>query len=102
MALQIPFTTKDGQSGNYVNVVPYFRDKTTVGLRLRFFTDKATRDAKPQGYCYATLPFVPDGYCGALKGNYSFAYDLGAAANLYAQAYTYLKTLPEFAGAADC
>jgi len=102
MALQLAFTTQQGNTGNYINFLPYFRDKTTVGLRLRFFADKATRDANPQGYYYVNLPFVPDGAIGSIKGNYCFQYDLTSSDNLYGQGYAYLKSLAEFAGAVDC
>lgn len=33
--------------------------------------------------------------------NYSFVHDLSNPDNLYIQAYTYLKTIPEYTGAAD-
>ncbi len=37
-----------------------------------------------------------------LMRSYAFPYDLAVSDNAFRQAYIYLKTLPDFAGATDC
>jgi hypothetical protein len=70
-------TVKDG----YLKVAEFSGDKTGIGFSLAF---KATAEAN--ALKHERFNFVPN-----LDGQ-----------NFIAQAYTHLKTLPEFAGAQDC
>jgi len=70
-------TVKDG----YLKVSEFSGDKTDVGFSIAF---KANLEAN--AIKYERFNFVPN-----LDGQ-----------NFIAQAYTHLKTLPEFAGATDC
>jgi len=102
MALKKTFETKMGVSGEYINFDLGISDKTNVQIKLNFWKDKATRDTE------GALPYndqMEGGRTERIVGFdtlYSFTLDLNSDDNIYEQAYTYLKTLPAFAGAVDC
>jgi hypothetical protein len=68
-------------NNGYLKVTEFSGDKTGVGFSLAFKASAAT-----DAINYKQYNFVPN-----LDGQ-----------NFIAQAYTHLKTLPEFAGATDC
>jgi|APSaa5957512535_1039671.scaffolds.fasta_scaffold650116_1 hypothetical protein len=68
-------------NNSYIKVTHFEGDKDLVTFRAVFYTDASTKySIKSKGYKY-----IP-----SLGGD-----------NFIKQAYTHLKTLPEFAGAAD-
>lgn len=90
MALQVPTHTLPfglSPTNVYARVeVITHENKTSMDFYVRYYVSAADAD---------TMPALPgDG----IYTNVPFAI---AGANDWAQAYAYLKTLPEFAGAAD-
>ena len=83
MALQKTVTTPHGFEATeaYHRVEGVFLSKTETNFRVRVYKDASSETA-----------FADDGF--------SCAYDI-AGENPIKQAYEHLKTLPEFAGAAD-
>jgi hypothetical protein len=72
------------------------QEDVSASFRIKVFKVEAS---KPLSCAFVEM----NGNGIALMRNYTFQADLGdAAANHIKQAYEYLKTLPEFAGAVDC
>lgn len=103
MALKIDFTTKMGVGGEYVNFdPPSFLTKVKVQLKMNFWKDSATRSIEGAVPFNDKLAGSSNDRINGFKCLYEFNCDLNSADNPYKQAYAYLKTLPEFAGAVDC
>lgn len=102
MALRKSFTTKAGVGGDYINVQPTFKDKTTVLLKIDFWKDQATRNISGAIPLNDQLVGANDDRIVGFKCLYEFTYNLESTDNIYVQAYNYLKTQPEFADAVDC
>lgn len=102
MAVEISFTSKAGESGNYVNFEPQITEKTKVELKMNYWKDKATRDAEGAVPFNDQMAGSSSDRINGFKCLYVFDYDLNSADNIYKQAYAYLKSLPEFDGAVDC
>jgi len=102
VALQKTFQTKMGVSGNYIRVQPTFRDKTTVLLRMEYWKDAATRAVAGATPMNDQMTGSGDSRIIGFKCLYQFTYDLASTDNIYIQAYSYLKKLPEFAESVDC
>ena len=102
MAVQINFTSKDGNSGNYVNFDPILQNKTTLILRMKYWKDLATRQASGAVPMNDELTGGNNDRIVGFKCVYKGIYDLASAKNIFDQVYDYLKTLPEFNGAVDC
>jgi len=66
----------------YIKIVRLEGSKESIDVTLFFYKE-------PNGSVY-------------LQANHSFMPDLNSQYNFIAQAYNYLKTLPEFEGAEDC
>ena len=102
MALKKAFQTKMGVGGEYINFDLGFKSKTEVLIKMKYWKDSVTKNTE------GAIP-LNDQMAGSgadrvtgFKSMYEFTYDLESAVNVYAQAYDYLKTLPEFSGAEDC
>ena len=102
MALEIKFTSKAGESGDYVNFEPQIVDKAQITLLMRYWKDAATRQAEGAISFNDQLEGSSNDRINGFKCLYNFTYDLNSVDNIYKQAYAYLKTLPEFDGAVDC
>lgn len=101
MAVKINFTSKAGESGDYVNFDPQILNKTKIDLKMKYWKDQTIRNTKE------TIPFN-DQLTGSsndrivgFKCRYSFDYDLNSLLNIYQQGYNYLHTLTEFREAED-
>ena len=87
MALKLNLTLKDNFlidqnfQNSYIKVVQVKANKESAIAIVNFFSDKDGVHLKTE--------------------NFEFLINLNGS-NFIAQAYTYLKTLPEFAGATDC
>lgn len=68
----------------YWCITTFDGDKSRISFRVDVFED-VTKTRRLFGYMHEFTPSIEDG-----------------AKNFVAQAYLYLKTLPEFAGAIDC
>ena len=110
MAEQINFTSKDGNSGNYVNFEPQILPKKStdapntrqVALRMSFWKDHTTKNTAGAVPMNDEMAGSSDERITGFKCNYQFTYDLTSTKNIFDQGYEYLKTLTEFAGAVDC
>jgi hypothetical protein len=102
MAVKINFTSKAGESGDYVNFDPQIANKTKIHLKMKYWKDKTTRDTEGAIPFNDQLAGSSSDRINGFQCNYIFDYDLNSADNIYKQAYAYLKTLPEFDGAEDC
>ena len=101
MALRKSFVTKFGVSGDYINIDPQVKNKTTLIIRVNYWKDEATRNTTE------AIPFndaISGGNTERIQGFkclYECPYDLASADNVFKQGYAYLKTQPEFADAVD-
>ena len=102
MALRKSFVTKFGASGDYINMDPQIKNKTTLILRVNYWKDEATRNLA------GAIPFndsMSGGNTERIEGFkclYECPYNLASADNVFKQGYDYLKTLAEFDGVEDC
>lgn len=103
MALRKSFVTKFGAAGDYMNIDPQVKNKTTLLIRVNYWKDEATRNTP------GAIPFsdaISGGNADRIEGGfkclYECPYELNSADNVYKQGYSYLKTLPVFDGVVDC
>ena len=87
MGYLFSFDTVDGFQGNYLNIKPSFISKTTVSVAVNYWI------------CYPVPSGVQPCVPKTCLRSFTFTYDLESDDNVYVQAYIYMATLPEFAGA---
>ena len=95
MAIQINFTSKDGNTGNYVNFDPIIQNKTNVILKMNYWKDSATRHVKGAIPMNDAMAGNSDDRIVGLKCLYKFTYDLVSTKNIFDQGYDFLKTVAE-------
>jgi len=101
MALQINFTSKDGNAGNYVNFDPMLQNKTTLILRMKFWKDAATKGTAGKIPMNDEMAGGPSDRIIGFNCIYKGTYDLESTKNIFEQGFDFLKTLAEFTGAID-
>ena len=88
MALQMEYTNEYGLTTQaYIKIDDLIWKKENTMLRIEVFANKQARNEDKRPLEMIVEHFQPD---------------LNSLDNLVKQAYTYLKTLPEFENAEDC
>ena len=101
MGLLKNFDTKMGVSGNYINCTVQLIGKTRLMIQCNFRKDDATRQLAGAIPLNAQMNGSDTSRITGFHTLYECTYDLTSADNIFKQAYSYLKTLPEFTGATD-